>query len=83
MTTVHISLGAALEAAEGNIMRFSAEVVRQLISRMGDRWDAARLSIVPTCDADGLFLTVSDGRAAFRVKVELAAFSTQLSVAVH
>jgi hypothetical protein len=80
MTTVHISLGAALEAAEGNIVRFSAEVVRQLIARMGDRWDAEKLRITPTCDAEGLFLTVSDGQRELKVKVELGAFSAGVTV---
>jgi hypothetical protein len=83
MRPVIVSLGSALEAAEGNIVRFSQEIVRQLVARLDGEWDARTIKLESQVTEDGLFLTLSDGPRQLVVKVELGPFSSQLSVAVH
>jgi hypothetical protein len=80
--TVTVSVGAALEASEGNIVRFSKEIVRQLVARLDDSWQVEKLKLEPHVTEDGMFLTISDGLHRLTVKVELGAFSSGVMV-VH
>jgi hypothetical protein len=80
--TVTVSIGAALEASEGRIVRFSQEIVRQLVARLDDSWQAEKIKLEPEVTEDGMFLTISDGLHKLTVKVELGPFSAGVTV-VH
>jgi len=80
---IYVSLGAALEAADGDIARLSREVSAGLVARLkAGEWDPAAIALAARCEAGWIFVTVRDGAREFTARVELQAFCGA-STAVH
>lgn len=82
---IKVSLGAALEATEGNIARLSAEVTQQLVAQLVIfPWNPATIQLEVQCtSSDGVFVRVADGVNEFCARIELEPYATPVSTAVH